>query len=308
MDRRTLRYFQAVAEFGSVSRAAESLRISQPAISRQIGRLEERLDRTLFSRHGHGVTLTHAGRTLLERSQLILRQFEQMEADIRSGGDELSGTVTIAVPPAAGRFLVPALVKRCEAAYPNVLLKIVAGYSGYIHEWLMRGIADLACLHDPLPQRGFEIVPLLREEVFLVGKRGAFKFRTSFVRAERLVSMPLILPSRPNASRRMLDSWVSARGLSLNVKMEVDDSTIIRALMDAGVGFSLLSRGAFQSQVRHKELEARPFRPRLHWPLALVMASDASRSPLVSEMARLIQEVSSDLTQSGAWLGATEPS
>ena len=306
MDRRSLRYFQAVAEFGSISRAAESLRISQPAISRQIGRLEDLLACSLFARHGHGVTLTEAGRMLLARSQLILRQMEQTEAEIRSGSGQLSGSITLAVPPAAGLFLVPELVKRCETHYPNVFLKLVAGYSGYIHEWLVRGVADLACLHDPLPQRGFEIVPLAREEVFLVGKRGAFPFRSSHVSARQLASLPLILPSRPNASRRLLDSWVSARGLALNVKVEADDSSIIRAMLFGGAGFSLLSRGAFQSQVRHKELEARPFRPRMFWPLALVMAATPSRSMLVSAIASLLQDISRDLARAGVWHPAAD--
>jgi LysR family nitrogen assimilation transcriptional regulator len=306
MYRRSLHYFQAVAEYGSISRAAESLRISQPAISRQIARLEDDLACTLFARHGHGVALTEAGRMLLERGQIILRQIEQTEAEIRGGSGLLSGSITLAVPPAAGLFLVPELVKRCEMAYPNVSLKLVAGYSGYIHEWLVRGVADLACLHDPLPQRGFEIVPLVREEVFLVGKRGAFPFRGQYVGARQLASLPLILPSRPNASRRMLDSWVSARGLSLNVKIEADDSSIIRALLVNGVGFSLLSRGAFQFQVQHKELEARSFRPKMFWPLALVMAANPTRSALIGAIARLIQDSARDLSRSGAWLGATE--
>ena len=83
MDTRGLRYFQAVAEFGSYSRGAEFLRISQPAVSRQIRALEEELGRPLFIRHSHGVNLTEAGRTLLERSQSILRQFDQARDDIR---------------------------------------------------------------------------------------------------------------------------------------------------------------------------------------------------------------------------------
>lgn len=301
MDPRSLRYFQAVAEFGSVSRASESLRISQPAVSRQIRRLEATLGRALFARHGHGVTLTDAGRTLLERSQLILRQLEQAQAEVRNGSAVMSGTITLAVPPAAGLFLIPALVKRCAAAYPNVFLKIVAGYSGYIHEWLMRGIADLACLHDPLPQRDFKIVPLLREEVFLVGKPGTFPFRGAHVRTEQLARIALILPSRPNASRRLLDSRVSARGLSLNIKMEVDDSTIVRALLKEGVGFSLMTQGGFRSEVGQGVLAALPFRPRVHWPLALVMPTSHPRSALVDPVADMIKETVQDLSRSGAW-------
>ena len=112
MDSRSLRYFQAVAEFGSYSRGAEFLRISQPAVSRQIRMLEQELGRPLFARHSHGVNLTEAGRTLLERSQSILRQFDRAREDVRNGVTGPSGTVTIAVPPAAGNFLVPALAQR----------------------------------------------------------------------------------------------------------------------------------------------------------------------------------------------------
>src|ERR1700712_5312583 len=101
MDLRALRYFQAVAEFGGYSRAAEFLRISQPAVSRQIRTLEADLGRALFVRHSHGVSLTDAGRTLLERSQAILRQLEQAREEVRGGAGGPSGMVTLAVPPAA---------------------------------------------------------------------------------------------------------------------------------------------------------------------------------------------------------------
>src|ERR1051326_7770155 len=74
LETRALRYFQTVAEFGSYSRGSEFLRISQPAVSRQIRKLEEEFGHALFKRHGHGVSLTDAGRILLERSQVALQQ------------------------------------------------------------------------------------------------------------------------------------------------------------------------------------------------------------------------------------------
>src|SRR5258708_2540608 len=85
LDVRRLRCFQGVAEFGRYSRGAEFLRISQPAVSRQIRGLEEELGRPLFIRHSHGVSLTEAGRVLLERTQSILRQFDQARDEIRRG-------------------------------------------------------------------------------------------------------------------------------------------------------------------------------------------------------------------------------
>lgn len=104
MDLRALRYFQAVVEFGSYSRAAGSLRISQPAVSRQVAHLEGELGRPLFVRSGHGVMPTEAGRLLFERSQAILRQIENVTAEIQGAGTDLAGTLTLAVPPGAGHL------------------------------------------------------------------------------------------------------------------------------------------------------------------------------------------------------------
>ena len=303
MDTKGLRYFQAVAEFGSYSRGAEFLRISQPAVSRQIRALEQELGHALFVRHSHGVSLTDAGRVLLERSQAILRQFEQARDEIKGGQAGPSGTVTIAMPPAAGTFLAPELTRRFAQRYPNVFLKVAAGFSVYIHEWLLRGRVDLACLHDPVPQPGFVVTPLLREEVFLVG-RADWSPPRPHVRVQDLAAVPLILPGRPNASRRLLDGWLSRRGVRLNVRMEADDHLIIRALVREGLGCSLLTQGAFLSELRLGELQAWPFRPRAHWGLALMQAPPERRSAPVEALAEMVRLTVRDLMRAGAWPGA----
>ncbi len=305
MDARALRYFQAVAEFGSHSRGAESLRISQPAVSRQIRSLEQELGRKLFDRHSHGVTLTGSGRLLLERSQAILRQIEQARADIRGDQTGPSGTVTLAVPPAAGTFLVPELARRFGAAYPNVFLKVVAGFSGLTQEWLQRGQVDLACLHDPVPQPGFVVTPLLREEVFLVGRADAPHAPGGPVSPEDLAGVPLILPGRPNASRRLLDQWLSRKGLLLDVRVEADDHLVIRALLQGGLGFSLLTQGAFRSETTKGGLQAWRLRPRAFWQLALMEQTAERRGGPASGLATVLRDTARDLLRRHQWHGAT---
>jgi LysR family nitrogen assimilation transcriptional regulator len=303
MDIRALRYFQTVAECGSYSRGSEMLRISQPAVSRTIRALEEELGRPVFRRHGHGVVLTDAGKILLERTQVLLRQLEQTKDEIRSGGTGPSGVVSLAVPPAAGQYLVPALVRRLGEAYPNVFLKIAAGYSGYIHEWLLRGEVDLACVHDPLPQRGFDVLPLIDEEVFLVGRAGSFPAGWRAVGPEMLGDVPLILPSRPNASRRLLDNWMGRSRVQLTIKLEVDDHTVTRALVKDGIGFSLLTRCAIAGELERGEVEALPFRPRVFWPLALLSCLRSQRSELADAVTALIAETVRDSVSAGKWPG-----
>ena len=305
MDTRALRYFQAVAEFGSYSRGADFLRISQPAVSRQVRALELELGRPLFTRHSHGVSLTDAGRTLLERSQAILRQFDQAQADIRRGQDGPSGIVTLAAPPAAGSVLAPPLLQRFSAAFPNVFPKVVAGFSHYTHEWLLRGRVDLACLHDPVPQPGFVVTPLVKEEVFLVGRSGVLAPPRGQVRPIDLASVPLILPGRPNASRRLLDGWLSRGGVELDVRVEADDHLIIRALLNGGLGFSLLTQGAFRADLPQGQLQAWPLRPRAFWQLALVEAPAERRSEPAFALAGMVRAVARDLLRAKAWPGGS---
>ncbi|WP_114947823.1 LysR family transcriptional regulator [Microvirga calopogonii] len=308
MDIRALRYFQIVAECGSYSRGSELLRISQPAVSRAIRALEDELGRPVFRRHGHGVTLTDAGRILLERAQLVIRQLEQAKAEIRSGGSGPSGTVSLAVPPAAGQYLIPAVAERFGRMFPNVFLKVVGGFSGYIHEWLVRGQVDLACVHDPLPQRGFGIIPLIDEEVFLVGRKGALPANSEQIDVEQLADLPLILPSRPNASRRLLDSWMGPLRTTLSIRIEVDDHTITRALVKEGVGFSLLTRCAIEGELRRGEVDAVPFRPRAYWPLALLTCETAPRTELTDALIETVRSTVADLAGSGAWPGQSSDS
>ena len=300
METRPLRTFQTVAELGSLSRAAELLRLSQPAVSRQIATLEAELGRPLLRRHGHGVALTEAGHLLLERAQAALRQLEQAAAEIRGGGAGLAGTVTLALPPAAGTVLAPPLLQRVRAEHPSLSLKILGGFSGHIHEWLVRGQVDLACVHDPLPQRGFVVTPLVREDVLLVGRREMVPKGLRVVRIDDLRGLPLVLPSRPNASRRLLDAWAARKGIGLDVRVEVDDHLVMRALVRQGIGFTLLTRGAVEAERRSGPIDALPFRPRVQWELALIAAAQPRRE-MVAAVGDLIRRVTQDLVRSGAW-------
>lgn len=303
MDTRSLRHFQTVAVCGSYSRGAELLHISQPAVSRTILKLEDELGATLFRRHGHGVSLTEAGRVLLTRSQSILAQLDQTKAEVRAGHKGPSGAIAFAIAPAAGNVLVPPLIEKFGVDFPNVTLTIVGGYSANVHEWLVRGRVDLACTHGPLPQRGFEILPLVDEEVFLIGRKGAFPFRRAFARPEDLPGLPLIVPSELNASRKMLDQWAAARHLPLQIKLQVDDHFVTRALVKHGVGFTVLTRAGIQQELDLGQVTALPFRPRAYWPLALVTSAHGARAGVLDTFIGAIRGVTRTLVKGGKWGG-----
>jgi LysR family nitrogen assimilation transcriptional regulator len=299
MDTRALRYFQVVAEYGSYSRGAEWLRISQPAVSRQIRRLEDELNCKLFSRTGQGVTLTEAGRVLQERAQAAFRTLDQARAEIRGAPAGPTGTVSLAVPPAAGRWLVPPLAERMAKAMPGVQLRVLGGFSGTIDDWLVRGRVDLALVHDPLPRKGFSITPLAEEEVCLVGLPGSPGVSRRHVRPANLLHLPLVLPGRPNASRRLLDAWLGGAGGAPSPQVEADDHAVIRALLRAGAGYALLTRGGFAQEATRGELAGVPFRPRVAWTLSLVAAIAPSEPQVVAPIVALLPQVVNDAPRQG---------
>lgn len=303
MELRELRYFQTVALCGSYSRGSELLHISQPAVSRAIRQLEDELGTVLFERHSHGVKLTDAGQILLARSQMLLRAVEQTKAEVQTGVTSPSGHISFAITPAAGGVLVPALIEHFSARYPNVFINIIGGFSASIHEWLVRGYVDLACAHDPLPQRGFELTPLIGEEVFLIGKSGLSGLPKDYVRTDDLKDIPLILPSGENASRRLLEKWTAPLGVTLNIKLEVNDHFIMRSLVRSGAGYTLVSRGAIDDDLEKYGLQVWPFRPKAYWPLALVTCNKTPRTEIVNAFIESIRTVTHNLSRSGRWVG-----
>ncbi len=290
MDLRTLRYFQIVAECGSYSRGSEMLHISQPAVSRAIRLLEEELGQPLFNRHGHGISLTEAGEKLLRHTRTILHQVADARSDIEHTGDSACGVLRVALPPVVGAYLAPPLAKRMALQCPGVSLEFIGGYSAYIHEWLVREQVDIACVHDPQPQKEFQLRPLMREEVFLVGRSDLLPDLDEAT-IDELARLPLMLPSGSNASRRVLTAWSAADNRWMKPVLTVDDHLILRALLRAGTGVSLLTQGAFIEDQRAGLLRSVPLCPAVHWTLSLVSPRRAVVRDLVQRCTATLVEL-----------------
>lgn len=304
MDIRQIRYFQHVAESGSFSRASALLRISQPAISRQVQKLEEELGTDLFVRHGYGVKLTTAGTLLLERSRGLLRLLDQTKAEVSAGTREPAGTISFGIPPAAGNYLVPPLVERYRGQYPRVFLQVLTGFSGYLQEWMVNGRLDVAVLHNPTPMKGVTITPLMIEQTYMVGPPGSSLGRRGPVTLRNLEGLPLILPSRSHNLRTHFEHLAAQQGVRLSLILEVDGQSTIKALVKRGLGYSVLTQGAIHEDVKHGELTAAPFaRPGITWTLALAERSQSPPSPIIAQLKEAIRQTCRELIQMGAWPG-----
>jgi LysR family nitrogen assimilation transcriptional regulator len=308
MELKELRNFMRVAHAGSVSRAAQELRVAQPALSRQIKKLEHELGTPLFSRHGRGMRLSAAGARLLERAEAIAQLVHQTHEEIREDRSPARGRLVLGVPPAAGRLIVPYFVERFRAAWPDTTLHMREGVASSLQEWLLEKRIDLALLHNPPHLEAFEIEPVLTERMYVIGPpkhrlKGAPHAKTFRIRD--LGTLPLILPNGAHANRRLVESAALEHGLRLRVMIEADSVAFAKAMVERGLGYTILTYAAVQDELARGQLTVYPIaRPNL--PVRVCIVTPRGELPKLTEDAReLLRDVCRSLVRNRGWTGAT---
>ena len=252
VDLKQLEYFVRVAELGSFTRASQVLDVAQPALSRQVRTLEVELRQNLLVRNGRGVTLTEAGNLLLEHGRGILHQVARAQEELAFERGGLAGRVALGLPPSVARAYAVPLMREFRQRLPQAQLSITEGLSIAMQESLASGRLDIAVLYNAQPTAGFDILPLMEEELVLVQQRplGLAEDPPLPVSTLQLADLPLIIPSRPNAIRMQVESELAALGRLPRVAMEIDGVPAILELVAEGLGSAVLTRHAVASSVR----------------------------------------------------------
>ncbi len=304
MDLRQLNTFVQVAELGSLSKAAERLHIAQPALSRQIRLLEQELRTSLFTRHGRGMVPTEAGDALLARAISILRQVEEARADLGARSDVVRGKVVLGLPPTVGDVLAARIITRFTRLYPEVSLRIVPAFTGYLREWLQRGELDLAIMYEQHPADRIHTRPLLTERLFLVADRQAGLRLDRPVGLSAIASHRLILPGPTHSLRQLIEREAAAKRLTLDVPIEADALQTLKDLARRGLGATVLPFASVHEEVAEEKLTAAPVvRPALNRKLVLGLPSGRRASNALSRFTEeLLNEIEA-MIDGGIWAG-----
>ena len=304
MDLRALRYFVHIAEVRSFSKAAVQLRVAQPALSRQVRKLEDELGVELLERAGRQIALTEAGSLLLQRARSLMRQMSQAADDVRSRGTDLIGAATLGVSPATCEVLGPVITRECARLYPKLRLDFIEGFSGFIFDRLIKEELTLCILHNPPRHRGIEIEPLLSEPMYLVGPPEEASALARKQSRATLESLPLILPNRTHSLRLLIDRALAGR---IDVAFQVDGYTLTKALVAAGQGYTILPYSAIQRQIETQQLSAAPLSPQISWTLSLAYRTDQRQARALGGLRDIIHAAVAQLIADGTWRGAPHP-
>ncbi len=241
MEFSQLRIFQAVAEEGSIAKAALRLNRVPSNLSTRLRQLEERLGVALFLRERQRLQLSPAGKVLQGYAERLFALQDEAEAALKGG--EPAGTFVIGSMYSTAAIHLPAMLARYHRRYPAVNLQVHTLPSGELVDGLLAGRLDAALLDGPQTYAELEGIALFDEELLLITEAGHAP-----VRSARDVAGQPLFTFRPRCSyRRRLESWFAAERASLGPVMEIESYHSMLACVIAGGGVALMPRSMLDS-------------------------------------------------------------
>lgn len=300
MDLKRLEYFLLVADHGSFSRASSVIGVAQPALGRQVQRLEEECGAKLLYRHGRGVSLTPEGEIFAERVRPLLTKLAMAADGLNQNERPLSGSVTLGMTPTMMSLMGLPLLQKMRAIAPGIKLNFLTGYSGYVHEWLVDGRLDIAILHDARRSQHIAVDPLATARLFLVSHPSLAKqlmvAHKACLPVLGLQGLPLALPSGSHGLRRTIDQATTKLKVDLDIQYELDTLTLMKAIALAGIAHTILAMPAVADEVHSGALiatllDAPPMETRL-------MIATSLNRPLTHAGRAVLQQIRPVLQQS----------
>lgn len=197
MEIKDMRAFYAIVEEGNISHAAQRLDIAQPALSRQMKRLETSLGVQLFERGSRRIRLTDAGRVLYSRVEHILGMVDGTVREITEIGSGIAGSIQLGTITTSGALLLPELISEFHRRYPQVTYQIWEAEGARILELLDNRVIEIAITRTQVDSKVYESIVLPNEPfVVVMNKDQVIGASDSEVRMEELRDMPIIIPLR----------------------------------------------------------------------------------------------------------------
>jgi len=289
MELTPLRYLVAIAEAGHMTRAAEALGVSQPALSAAVRKLEDELGVALFDRTGRGVELTEAGRVFVEHASGALRDVEAGRRAVRALAGLETGTIRVGGGATAMGYLLPPAVRAVRREHPNLRFYVREAGSEAIAGAILTGELDLGIVTLPIRHPGsgeLMTVRTIEDELRLITPAGHRLNGKSSFRWADLAGEPVVGFEAGSAVRAVIDAAASAHGVTLDVVMEVRSIQSIEQMVRAGIGAGFVSRFALGEDAHGGGVSCRD--GKVTRELAVVRRRDRTPSPAAAAFERAL--------------------
>jgi DNA-binding transcriptional LysR family regulator len=231
MDIRQLGYFVSLFEEGSTTRAARRMNVVQPALSMQIAKLEDELGQKLFERTSQGMVPTSAGQLAYRLFAPILRDLSEAKQQVVSRASTVSGRIAVGLVASVATSVLARALTVFASQYPEVEISACDGYSDTLTESVRVGTLDFAIVNKARRRSDLPAIDMLDEEMVAVTSAANPRNLGSPLMVRDLASLPLVLPSKRNGLRLIIDKIAEDEDVDLSIRLEVDAVAAIEELI-----------------------------------------------------------------------------
>jgi DNA-binding transcriptional LysR family regulator len=274
MEIRQLQYFVQVARLNSFSRAAESLFITQPTISKMIRNLEQELGADLFYREGKTIRLTDAGEILLAKAQNIVESFVSLSSELDGLRNLQRGHIRIGLPPMVGASFFPAVIGEFHRRYPDVTIRLHEDGAKKVEDDVENGLLDIGAIVLPVNTAKFHCFTFVEEKLELLVPVGHRLASADSVKLKELESEEFVLFREDFALHdRIITECVKA-GFQPKVVYESSQWDLISRMVAAGMGIALLPETICRDMDRSRITVIPLTEPVIPWQLGMIWRRD----------------------------------
>jgi DNA-binding transcriptional LysR family regulator len=302
MEIRQLRAFLAIAETGTFTAAAERVHVTQAAISMQIRQLERETGAKLFVRAPRRVILTEAGEKLLERAQLILREYDAALDELAALTGAEKGRLRIGSASAmVSADPLPQILKELKKAHPGVETSVISGTSEDLVQRLLSGELDAAFVSLPVDARGIQTEMLSEDSLVAIASPRHRLAKQKVVSAYALAGEKLILGERGGNTRRLIDQFFTHAGVTLKVSMELSRLSAIKRMVEEDMGVGIVPLQSVREEVAKGTLVRWWVEgAQINWELGLARLVGGYESPIHRKFLQLCRDHFGKMSSAGS--------
>jgi DNA-binding transcriptional LysR family regulator len=254
-----LRIFVAVAELEHMTRAAQSLNLTQSATSAAIAALEARYAVKLFNRIGRRIELTDAGRLFVLEARAVLARASAAETVLADFADLSKGSLALAASQTVGNYWLPPLIHRYQTQYPGIRLSLAIGNTEQVAAWVIEGSADLGLIESDIDEPALAVQPVADDELVLVGGAAHPWAKKRTVAPRDLKTIRWVLREHGSGTRAVFESALAKFGVAagdLDVALELPSNEAVRSAVAAGAGATVISKLVVTALLKTRALVA----------------------------------------------------
>lgn len=274
IDYELYRIFYYVVQHGTISKAAEYLYISQPAVSQAIANLEDKLGGKLFIRTKKGIVLTDEGKVLFDYIKTGIDSFTKGENAFLNYKNLDSGSIRIGASTTVTRNVVMPYIETFHKRYPNVDIKITNHLTNELVTLLRSGELDLLVVNLPMKEhKDLTIIPIVEVQDIFVGNIDYYNITSGSLKLTELSSYPLVFQQSPSNTREFLDNYFKTNGLNIKPQNEIVSYNLVMDFVKAGFGIGYATKDFILDDLENEklfEIKMEPKVPKRHIGIVLI--------------------------------------